>query len=90
MGPTAAASRRCCASMDSLSADRGELSIADQTVAALSRKALARHTAFVPQDTVMDMPSGWGTSRPWVATCTWEGSSRKPSRTRRGSAVLHY
>jgi len=38
-----------------LAADHGEVCIMEQPVAALSRKALARRAAFVPQDTVMDI-----------------------------------
>ena len=38
-----------------LAADHGELRIVGTPIAALSRKALARHTAFVPQDTVMEI-----------------------------------
>jgi iron complex transport system ATP-binding protein len=38
-----------------LVADRGELRVVGMPIAALSRKALARHTAFVPQDAVMEI-----------------------------------
>ena len=38
-----------------LAADRGELRLVDRPVADLSRKALARRAAFVPQDTVMEI-----------------------------------
>lgn len=38
-----------------LAADRGELQVVGAPVATLSRKALARHAAFVPQDTVMEI-----------------------------------
>ena len=39
-----------------LTADRGELHVVGMRIAALSRKALARHTAFVPQDTALEVP----------------------------------
>ena len=38
-----------------LAADRGELHVVGIPIAALSRKALARHAAFVPQDTVVEI-----------------------------------
>ena len=38
-----------------LPSGRGELRVVDQPVADLSRKALARHAAFVPQDTIMEI-----------------------------------
>lgn len=38
-----------------LAAEHGEVCIMEQPVAGLSRKALARRAAFVPQDTVMDI-----------------------------------
>lgn len=38
-----------------LTADHGELRIVGTPIAALSRKALARHAAFVPQDTAMEI-----------------------------------
>ena len=38
-----------------LAADQGELRVVGTPIAALSRKALARHAAFVPQDTAMEI-----------------------------------
>ena len=38
-----------------LPSGRGELRVVDRPVADLSRKALARHAAFVPQDSVMEI-----------------------------------
>ena len=38
-----------------LAADRGELRVVGTPIAALSRKTLARHAAFVPQDTVVEI-----------------------------------
>ena len=70
-----------------LAAQRGELRVVDQPVAAMSRKALARHTAFVPQDTVMEIAF---TVRDVVAMGRHPHLGRFQPQTEADAAAIHW